>query len=259
MRNLFLLLLFLALAGCSQEGWNDRLASPAEQRLALRVAEQLRQGQTGSIIARARPELKAAVPRAVAQVAPMLKRAEGPFTIETVAVFQEMGGPTLNSFNLQSGSGNRWALTEIVLQDPAGSWQIAGFRVFPAAFEPAKLNDFDINRRGLLGYVWITMMLASVATCLAAIVLIWRSRWLNRRWLWTVGSLFGFVGFALNWTTGASAVQFINVSLLGAGAIRAGPFAPWVFSFGIPIIAILVIVRWFRRERSQAQVGDAFH
>jgi hypothetical protein len=258
MRILLVFLLAAALAGCSQQGWNDRLASPDEQRLALRVAEQLRQGEAGKIAAIAQPEFRSAIPRAVADVRPILAKAPGRFSIQTISVIQPMGGPTTKSFNLQSGAGAHWAVTEIVLQGSTGSWQLAGFHVWAVDAEPAKVNDFDINRRGLVGYLWIAAMLASVASCLSAVLLIWRSRWLKRRWLWTLGSLFGFVGFGLNWSSGAWAVAPFNLLLLGAGATKAGPFAPWLLSVAIPVVAILVIVRWFRRDRSHSEARDAF-
>ena len=105
--------------------------------------------------------------------------------------------------------------------------------------------------------VWtLAVMVACVGTCLTAIVLIWRSRWLSRRWLWTLGSLFGFIGFGLNWSTGAWAILF-GASLLGAQATKAGPFAPWILSFFVPIVAIVVIVLWFRARKSNGDV-DAF-
>ena len=96
---------------------------------------------------------------------------------------------------------------------------------------------------------WLLLMFASVATCLMGVVLIWRGRWLKRRWLWTLGSLLGFASFGLNWSTGTWTMSFVNVSLLGATATRALPFGPWILTFGISVIAIIVIVRWLRGDR----------
>lgn len=255
MRKVLACVLLLCLAACSQKGWIDALSSPQEQRLALETAEEFRNGATDKIAQRTQPELKADLARGATEVRPILERAQGPFTIETVYVARQNDGPVTKTFTLQAGSGQSWALAEIVFQGTPGSLQLAGFHVWPAKSDPSRLNDFNISKRGLLGNIWLLLMFGCVALCITAVVLIWRGRWLNRRWLWTIGSLIGFTGMGLNWSTGAWAVQIINVSLLGAGATKAGPFAPWILTFGVPIIAIIVIVRWLRRDSAEVSAA----
>lgn len=252
MRSLLVCVLLMCLAACSQKAWIDRLASSQEQQLAIQTAQDLRQGNLGSISKIAEPALVPELPRAVSEVRPILARTRRPFSIKTVNVSEVNGGPLTKAFVLQTGSGYDWAIVEIVFQRTAGSLQLAGFHAASAKFDPSKLNDFDVSKRGLLGYVWLLIMIACVSSCLIAVVLIWRRPWLKRRWLWTLGSLFGFGGFGLNWSTGASAILFVNVSLLGASATKAGPFAPWLLTFGVPVFAIIVIARWFSARHREA-------
>jgi hypothetical protein len=135
--------------------------------------------------------------------------------------------------------------------------RLAGLYVNPMRADPAKENDFSIGRRGPLGYAWLSAMALCVATCVWAAILIWRERWLKRRWLWTLGSLAGFGGFGLNWSSGGWAVLPMNISLLGAQAVKAGPYAPWILSFGLPIVAIIVIIRWYKRDPNSARkIGE---
>jgi hypothetical protein len=244
----------LCLAACSQKAWIDRLASTQEQRLAIETAQELRDGKVNKLADRAEPQLKAELPRAAAEVRPILARAYGPFAIQTVNVAELNGGPVTKAFTLEAGSGSSWALAEIVFRGAPGSLRLAGFHVLPANSDPSKLNDFNVTQRGLVGYLWLFLMVACVALCLTAVVLIWRRPWLDRRWLWTLGSVLGFAGFGLNWSTGAWAVLFVNVSLLGATATKAGPFAPWILTFGFPVIAVIVIVRWFRETPRQTSI-----
>jgi hypothetical protein len=252
MRNLVACLLLMCLAACSQKAWMDRLASPQEQHLALETAQEFRDGNLNAIAERTEPDFKAELPRAVAQVRPILLRTQGPFAIQTVNVVNQSGGPVTKAFTLQAGSGSNWALAEIVFRGAPGSLQLAGFHVLPASSDPSKLNDFSINQRGPVGYIVLLLMFGCAALCIVAVVLIWRRPWLKRRWLWTLGSLVGFAGFGLNWSNGVWAVLFLNVSLFGITATKAGPFAPWILSFGIPVIAIIVIVRWLREVRQEA-------
>ena len=245
MRRIIGCFLLMCLVGCSQKAWIDRLASAQEQQLAVQTAQQLRDGNLKAISASAESDLRSELPRAVSQVRPILAKTRGPFSIETVYVAEVSGGPLTKAFTLQAGSGYDWALAQIVFRGSPGSLKLAGFHVLPARSNPSKLNDFRLGARGLLGYVWLLMMLMCAALCILAIVLIWRRPWLKHRWLWTLGCLFGFAGFGLNWSNGAWALLFLNVSLLGATATKAGPFAPWLLTFGIPVFAIIVIVRWF--------------
>ena len=158
------------------------------------------------------------------------------------------GGPTTTVFNAEGGSGNRWAVARVTIQQSGATQQLAGFYVTPFAMSPSQAGDFRIGQRGPIGYLWIAVMLASFATCIAAIILIWRRRWIERRWLWTIASLIGIGQFALDWSSGAWELRPVYIGLLGAAALRAGPYAPWVLSFSIPIGALIVILRWYRRD-----------
>jgi len=257
MRKLLLIGL-LCLAACTQQGWNDRLSSRDEQAFVIRVADQLRSQQLGQLMEEAQPELRQQLPNYMKQVTPMLAPVSGSFVLKTVGSLHLSGGLTTKTFVIQGGSVNHWVLVSVVLQGVDNSMKLAGLNVTPANADPSKINDFDIHRRGLLGYLWLVAMLASAGICLFATYLVWRRRWLKRRWLWTLGSLVGFAGFGLNWTNGAWAILFINVSLLGAQAGKAGIYAPWILSFGIPVVAIVVITRWFRNERSQQNDAQVF-
>ena len=100
MRVLLLCTFLLSLAACSQKEWIDRLASRQEQQLAIQSAEELRNGELGKLAQEIEPGLKKELPRAAAQVRPILARAQGPFAIETVNVAQMSGGPVTKAFTV---------------------------------------------------------------------------------------------------------------------------------------------------------------
>lgn len=254
MKN-FLAIALLCLTGCSQQSWWDRLASRQEQLLVIDIAEQLRAGNVDKLAQVSEPELKQQLPAYVTQVSPMLFKVNGKFSLQTVNVFELHGGPTTKTFVVQGGSEGHWAIVRIVLQGYENPLPLAGLNVLPFTSDPSTLNDFEIGNRGALGYLWIATMVTCACICIWATFLIWRTRWLKRRWLWTIGSLVGFFGFGLNWSTGAWAILFVNVSILGAQATKSGPYSPWLLSFGVPLIALLVIFRWYRCQ-NQVQAAE---
>lgn len=257
MQRLFLVVI-LCVAACTQQSWNDRIASPQEQALALGTADQLRAGQTDQLAKVAIPELQQQLPAYLEKVAPMLALVHGDFHLQTVSSFSSSGSPTTKTFIVQGGSGDHWAVIRVVFQGSGDAMRLAGLNVTPFDADPSEMDSFEVGRRGMLGYLWLAMMLACAGTCVWATVLIWQRRWLTRRWLWTLGSLFGFASFGLNWSTGALTVLFVNASLLGAQATKAGPYSPWILSFGIPVVALIVIVRWYRQKRrSDGETGAA--
>ncbi|GAO38238.1 hypothetical protein SCH01S_10_00480 [Sphingomonas changbaiensis NBRC 104936] len=247
-------LFLLFLAACSQQAMIDRIASRDEQAQVLTIAQELRDGRSSDIEAEVQPQLRSEVPETIEQIRRMLAVVPGPFSIDSVNSVSATNRPTTKTFLLHAGAGDHWAVIDITLQGVPGTMELAGFHVQRVTADPT-LNQFRWADRGVFGYIWLAIMAACPLTCLWAVVLIWRRRWLDHRWLWTIGSLLGYVGFGLNWATGAWAILFVNVSVLGAQALKMGPYGPWLLNFGIPVVAIIVIVRWYRRGKTSLIQG----
>lgn len=256
MRKIEWFIVCFGLTACSQQGWNDRLASRQEQAFASRVVDQLRAGQGTVLETVAGPELQRDLAEYLPKAAPLLRPVPGIFTVQTVGVFSLNGNPPVKTFVLQGGAGSHWAVVRVVVRRSGDVAQVIGLNVTPFNSDPLRVNDFALNRRGVVGWAWLLASLVSCCTCLLAVVLVWRGRWLRRRWLWTIGSLLGFGGFVLNWSTGAWGILPLNLSVFGAQANKAGPYAPWLLSFGIPIVAIIVIIRWLRQRSGWTEIDS---
>lgn len=86
-------------------------------------------------------------------------------------------------------------------------------------------------------------MIAAVAVTIVALVRIWRSGLFERRWLWTIGALIGITSLRMNWSTGVVSFQPLMIVLFSAGAFKQPIFAPWVLSVGLPVVAIIALLR----------------
>jgi hypothetical protein len=246
MRHVILILMMLAgLSACSPQDWNEKLSTPDERALSLRMLKALQAGDFGSVDAASRPQLREELTADIFdQVHGMIPPGEP--RLQTVAVDSNtMDGvtTTLKSFNYEMGGGDRWALVQITLQTSPGNMKVAGFRAYPMAQSPIAAESFSFAGKGALHYFWLMAMMLAVATTITAIVMVIRTPDVRRKWLWVIGCLFSFVSFQLNWTTGAFGVTPLSFLLLGAGGFKAGPFAPWIFQFAIPVVAIVFLTR----------------
>lgn len=136
-----------------------------------------------------------------------------------------------------------WALVEGTTQSVNGRTWLTGIYVQPTAGDPRRLNGFTLQRFGVAKGLMLLAMIAAVAVTIVALVRIWRSGLFERRWLWTIGALIGITSLRMNWSTGVVSFQPLMIVLFSAGAFKQPIFAPWVLSVGLPVVAIIALLR----------------
>jgi hypothetical protein len=244
-RAILILMMLVGLGACSAADWNEKMSTPEERALSLRMLKALQSGDFGSVDAAARPELREELTAEIFdQVHGMIPPGEP--RLETVAVDTNTADgvtTTLKSLNYEMGAGDRWAIVQITLQTSPGITTVAGFRAYPMNKSPIAAESFTFEGKGALHYFWLLAMAAAVATTIAAVVLVVRTPDVRRKWLWVIGCLVSFVSFQLNWTTGEFGITPFAFLLLGAGGFKAGPFVPWILQFAIPVVAIVFLTR----------------
>ena len=147
-----------------------------------------------------------------------------------------------------------WRLATINSADPGGLLRIVAVKVDTLPASLAQLNAFQPRGKSPRHYLWLIAGIVSAATCLvSSVLLLVRTRGMPRRSLWAFLALIGLGKFSLNWTTGAIGATPIAFQLLGAGFMRAGPVAPWIVSFSLPILGVIALTRRRRWLRSRAQ------
>jgi hypothetical protein len=125
----------------------------------------------------------------------------------------------------------------------AQPWRVQGFNV--RLLTPAELaaNAFTFAGKGPAHYAFLAATIAAPLLMIAALVKVIRRRGLRRKWLWGILAFAGAVTLTMNWTTGAVAVKWLSVQLIGAGVSAAAPdgLAPWFATFTLPIGALLIL------------------
>lgn len=135
----------------------------------------------------------------------------------------------------------------------AAPLQLHGLNVTAATREQLAANDFSLFGKSAGHYAMLLGVVATPVLMLVACVMSIRTSGLKRRWLWCLVALLTVGRFAMDWTSGAFAVGFLTAGILGMGVTRADSlFAPWVLTTALPLGAIIVIVRLWRRSRAAA-------
>jgi hypothetical protein len=82
-----------------------------------------------------------------------------------------------------------------------------------------------------------------LAISIAAVVVIARSRHFRLKPLWILGSLFGFLGLGINWTTPDDLILLFGVSIPAINLFKVLPSGPVVLKTFFPLIAVVALIR----------------
>jgi hypothetical protein len=241
--RLVLVCIGLLLAGCGQEAFMERLASPADRAEAQALIGQLRRHQFEAIEEALDPALRApdlheklvAMGRLIPAGEPSVAKLVG------AHLLKEGGFTTLNTV-YEYKFGEQWILFSVVMKTQGTAKTLVGFTVTPEAESLEEQNRFTFVGKGWLAYtVFATAILAAVLTLLALVACV-RTRPLRRKWLWCVFIVVGFGKLSVNWTTGEWSLMPLAFQMFSFSAYTLG--GPWFFSVSAPVGAL-----WFLGTR----------
>jgi len=147
-----------------------------------------------------------------------------------------------------------WAYYDFQIQEKNGKLSVESFKITPTNNSLREYDKFDFQGKTLIHYLFFFMVVSVPLFILISIGFSIKTA-LKRKWLWIIFMLFGFTSFILNWTTGEIDIKLFNFSLLGAGFSKSGIVSPWLFTFSIPVGAIIF---WFKRAqlKREARISE---
>ncbi len=242
------LLVLGGLCGCDQKEVLRELTPEAEDQMAREFLDLVRRADLAEAAGMLDPKLEGDTSRrALEELAAALKGGEirsveviGARTFSKLALGGEEHESTSLSYQLEMTTG--WFAGTILISKRGDSLKIASARFSPVPDSLERVNQFTFKRRGLLHFVFLGLVIAVPLLIVGALVNCIRST-VRRKWLWLLFILLGIGAFRLNWTTGQIQTRVVWFQLLGAGARKAGPYAPWVLSFSLPVGAIVFLIR----------------
>lgn len=247
MRNLYLacaILAALMLCGCDTQYWINRFTPQPEAKIGQQFIDDIRVGNFG-------PVRRAMDPQWASQIDTALPRIKSLFPPGTPKNVKVVSANTIHgdgfityAIGYEYQFPNDWFYGEILLQRKGANLSIEGLHVNQMQRSLEEANDFSFNDKSALHYIFFSIALFVPVFTLISAIACWRFPIPRRKWFWRVFVLFGFVGFTMNWTTGAINIQLIQFLLLGAG-FKKTFYGPVLLQIGIPIGALLF---WWRRR-----------
>jgi hypothetical protein len=138
------------------------------------------------------------------------------------------------------------------IREQKGKLSITAFDGRFSEISLTEIHSFTLDKKGLVHYLFLIFLILIPTFILATLVFAIRTK-LNKKWLWIIGILFGFVKFSINWTTGQVGFQVISFQILGAGFSKQGLVAPWTLSFTLPIVAVIFWIRRYKDKKAIEQ------
>ena len=148
------------------------------------------------------------------------------------------------TFEYEFESG--WNIASVAVVRVGDRHEVANFSVYQTDTSLAELNAFTLKGKSSFQYFFLITTIMVFLFILATVYACARTPISNRKWLWIIFILLGVGVARIDWTTGQYAVQLLGIQLFGASAIAAGPYAPWVISYSVPLGAILF---WLKRDQ----------
>ena len=159
------------------------------------------------------------------------------------------------SYEMPTAKGG-WLVSNVAAHYAGATLTVTGFSAHSIKSQLEVLNRFTLSGKSLTHYLWLTLaLLIPIGTIIVA-VYVARTPGMPRRWLWVIVSLVAVPTFFINWTTGELGVESVSFLLFGGAATSAGPAAPWVVSFALPVGALAAYVKaWRWRQRANPTPG----
>jgi hypothetical protein len=265
MRRWLAVLLFagIFLSGCDQAALFDSLVSKEESQEAQSYVAKIAARDYAAIEEALDPAFHTADLSSRLEAMSKLLPVEAPKSVRVVG-FESETSSTATRYNitLEYEYAASWLLATVLMERREGKLVLQGINLLPRSQSMDAENSFSFDGKGALHYVVFALTFAVPLLVAYALVLCIRTRFPKRKWLWILFVAVGWVQFNFNWSTGALNVQPLSLMLLGAGFLKAGPVAPWVLTFTLPLGAILFLARrrsFSHQEKTPPEggVGDA--
>ena len=251
---------FLIATACGGATPLDRFTPADADSRSREYLSQFTRAQIDSVTARVVPPLQ--TPEAATQLQKItdILRNERFDTIRVIgAQTNIVNGVRHVNLTYELHSSFSWFLANVATLDSADTWFVEGVSARTIT-QPLEIGaDFSLRGKSALHYFWLFVTVVCATASFGAAMFLATRREMPKRWRWVLASFLGVGAFQLNWETGTVGVQLVRLQLASASFLRAGPAAPWMLAFSIPLGAFFALRAYRRWDNASApgHVGQA--
>lgn len=249
--GVFLSIGVMLLAACTPNEIPEFLIPEEEARFARQHIDLYRAGDIETIVNQLSPDIGGDDLDEVIQKLIDLQPGSDPLDVSVVqATTTATPSGKVAHLVFQYEFPETWLAVDVIVESRAEGFVISRLYIEPLERSLQELNAFNVNGRGIAGYIVILCMAGNVVFILVTFIVCLRTPIPRRKWLWAVFTLVGAGIIRLNWSTGDLQYSIFSFQLLGAGFVRSGLAGPWILSFAFPLGAVAF---WARRPAWLAQ------
>jgi len=260
MRLILAVLTLLMLGACSSQGLLNKVSSAEDRQLSERLIADVQNDRGADFARLIAPELRPVLAPQWPAMRAVTPQGPARLVDASFSDFKPLGGGQgvhHASLTYAVDQGTRHVLIQIAVQKTDQA-VVTGFFVKPIPDTVEHLTAFGLTGKSPVHYAILALAVAAFTVIVVALVLIVRTRGVRRKWLWFLGSLFGFGQIGIDWSTGDMFFNPLYLQLLGAFAIRPSGIADWMVGFGVPVVAILFLIRRPHLVRGQEEQASVF-
>ncbi|HVR67708.1 MAG TPA: hypothetical protein VMT98_13760 [Verrucomicrobiae bacterium] len=244
------------LAACDPLAQIAAVVPADEDEFAKRHVALLAAKDFAAVEAMMSPELRVAADRTtLAEMAALLPATASKDIQVAYYGTVEIDGARRISMYYQYRFDEAWILVEMVLDRRADELAVVGLHLYRGDQAWTEANRFTLTGKGPQHFVIFAMAIFNPVFILFAVVQCVRTPMPRRKWLWIIFILVGLTEIQLNWTTGEIGFEPLKALLLGAGFWKQSPISPLLLTVGIPLGAIIFLLK--RKKWLQPPPADA--
>lgn len=237
----------LVAAGCSRQALLERVSSPEDRALGAQIIQAIQTGDGGVITAGLDPDLREKIPPlypAMRALTPAGSAAKVTLIDARFTEVTSVGGGAARDSLLTYGvdGASRHVMVRIAIRRQGPTAMITGLYIHPMAMPAGQANALTLKGKSAVQLLFLALAILSPVTIVAGLIALFATKGIRRKWLWTIGCLLGVGQFAVDWTSGAVSFQPLYVQLFGGFAIKPGMLEPWRVGFGVPIVALIILI-----------------
>jgi len=241
-------LLSVLLIGCNQEAMMEKLTPKEEVEYSKKYLALFQSRDFESLAAPINPQLKTDQLQLQLEQVAQFFPPDPPKSIDLVGSHTFTNGERWQGdITFQYEFPSSWLIANINLERIGnGELIVNGVNVNPIPDSLETLNKFTLKGKSPVHYLFFTLAITLPLFILFTFITCLRTPIKNRKWLWAIFILLGFVQFTINWTSGAINFKPISFLLLGAAYFYGNEFAPLMLSVALPVGAIIF---WIKRGK----------